>query len=114
MVDVTARPGVSAAQLEAAAAAELDRLVADGVTEGEVARAMALLESDFVQAMQSAGDRADKLSMFATLCESPARLNDEVSRYRAVTAAEVTAFARARLGPDNRASLMYVPKEAAA
>ena len=114
VVDVTARPGVSAAQLEAAAAAELDRLVADGVTEGEVARAMALLESDFVQAMQSAGDRADKLSMFATLCESPARLNDEVSRYRAVTAAEVTAFARARLGPDNRASLMYVPKEEAA
>ncbi len=114
VVDVTARPGVTPSQLESATVAEIDRLMADGVTDLEVERAIALLETDFVQAMQSAGDRADKLSMFATLCGAPSRLNEELERHRRVTAAGVTAFARERLGADNRASLMYVPKPEAA
>jgi hypothetical protein len=38
----------------------------------------------------------------------------QVDRYRAVTAAQVTAFARERLGEDNRASLVYVPRERSA
>ncbi len=110
VVDATARPGVTAEQLEAAVAVELDRVVADGVREDEVSRAVALLETDMVLALQSAGDRADKLSMHATLFGEPERVNGELERYRGVTAAQVTAFARERLGPDNRASLMYVPK----
>ncbi len=110
VVDVTARPGVSAAQLEAATAAELDRVVELGVTDAEVARVVALLETDLALALESAGDRADKLSMFATFFEEPERVNAELERYRAVTTQQVSAFARARLGRDNRASLMYVPK----
>ena len=110
VVDVTARPGVTAEQLEAATAAELDRVVEFGVSDAEVARAVALLETDLVLALQSAGDRADKLSMFATFFGEPERVNAELERYRAVSTGQVTAFARERLGRDNRASLMYVPK----
>ncbi|MBI3789832.1 MAG: insulinase family protein [Gemmatimonadetes bacterium] len=114
VIDVTARPGVSAERLEAATVAEVDRLIAEGVTDAEVERALAMLETDIVIALQSAGDRADKLSLFATLLGDPRRLNEELARHRRVRAADVTAFARTRLGADNRASLLYVPKGAAA
>jgi len=61
--------------------------------------------------MQTAGDRADKLSLFATYFGDPRLLNEQVDRYRSVTAQQVDAFARTRLGRDNRASLLYLPHE---
>jgi predicted Zn-dependent peptidase len=47
--------------------------------------------------------------MFATYFGDPSLVNEQVERYRAVTPQQVAAFARDRLGDDNRASLMYVP-----
>jgi hypothetical protein len=38
-------------------------------------------------------------------------VNEQADRYRAVRADEVNAFASSRLGEDNRASLLYVPKD---
>ena len=111
VVDVTARPGVSAAQLEQEVGAELDRLHAGGVTPDEVDRAVALIETGVVAALQSAGDRADQLSKFATYLGDPTLVNEQVERHRRVSADDVARFARARLGPDNRATLLYVPKE---
>lgn len=116
IVDVTGRPGVSVAVLEAGVAAQVDLLQRDGVTAAEVERAVALIETDFVSAMQSAGERADKLSQFATYFGDPGLVNVQADRYRAVSAAAVNAFAHDSLGPDNRVSLLYVPRatEAAA
>ena len=113
VIDATARPGVSSETLEGAIEAEVDRLRADGVTDEEVARAQALLESDFIRSMQSAGERADQLSRFATFFDEPRLVNEQLSRYRAINSADVDAFARARLGQDNRASLVYIPRVAA-
>jgi zinc protease len=111
IVDATARPGITAERLEQEVAAEIDRLRDTGVTQAEVARAVALIETDFVSSMQSAGDRADALSKFATYLGDPRLVNEQTERHRRVTPEEVNAFARARLGPDNRASLIYVPRE---
>jgi len=111
VVDVTARPGIDAEVLEREVAAEIDLLHADGVDSTEVERAVALIETDFVSSMQAAGDRADKLSLFATYFGDPRLLNEQVDRYRAVTAQQVNVFARGRLGRDNRASLLYLPRE---
>ena len=69
------------------------------------------MESGFVLALQSAGDRADQLSRFATYFGDPSLVNAQAARYAAVTAADVAAFARTFLGADNRAFLIYVPKE---
>ena len=110
VLDVTARPETSLETLEAGVGAEVDRLVRDGVTQDEVERAVALIETDLTAALQSAGDRADKLSLFATYFGDPALVNVQADRYRAVTAEQVNAFARARLGADNRASLVFVPR----
>ncbi len=109
VADATARPGTDAATLEAAVVAEVDRLRRDGVRAEEIERVMALIETDFVTSMQTAGDRADAISKFATLLGDPSLVNEQLERYRKVTAEEVTAFARDFLGEDNRASLVYVP-----
>ena len=111
VVDVTARPGIDAETLEREVVREIDALREGGVTDAEVARAVALIETDFVSSMQAAGERADKLSLFATYFGDPRLLNEQVDRYRAMTARDVNTFVANRLGPDNRVSLLYVPQD---
>ncbi|MEY4855988.1 MAG: hypothetical protein RLZZ97_818 [Gemmatimonadota bacterium] len=114
VVDATAHPDVTPAQLEAAVLAELDLMHQHGVTDVEVQRARALIETSFVTSMQSAAERADQLSRFATYFGNATLINDQVERYGATTTAAVSTLARERLGPDNRALLMFVPAESAA
>jgi len=111
VIDVTARPGVEAEVMEREVARAIDVLQTDGVTSDELERAVALIETDFIASMQAAGERADKLSLFATYFGDPRLLNEQVARYRSVKAGDVNAFARERLGADNRASLLYVPRD---
>ena len=112
--DVTGRPGLAADVLERAVVAEIDRLITEGVTPEERERALAGFETAWVTGLQSAGARADKLSQFATYFGDAARVNDELERYRAVRVEDLSRCARERLGADNRASLLYVPRRGAA
>jgi zinc protease len=109
IADVTARPGVSAETLEAEVVREIDRVRHGGVTDDEVQRAVALLETALVSSLQSAGDRAEKLSMFATYLGDPGLVNEQMECYQRVTSAQVSQLAREMLGEDNRVSLVYVP-----
>jgi predicted Zn-dependent peptidase len=111
VVDVTARPEISVAQLEEEVEREIDRLYADGISDAEVRRAKSLIETDLIAALQSAGERADRLSMFATYFEEPELVNSQVDQYRAVTVDQVNAIVAARFGENNRANLIYVPTE---
>jgi zinc protease len=111
VVDVTGRPGVAAEQLEQEVAYEIDTIVRDGLEPVEVERAVAVIQTSFVSAMQEAGERADRLSMFATYFGRPEAINEEVDRYAAVTTDRVNDFVRAYLDEDNRASLLYIPRE---
>ena len=110
IVDVTARPETSAEKLEEEVERAIDELVRDGVSEMEVQRAAALIQTDMVTAMQSASERADRLSMFATLLGDPGLINEQSARYDEVTAARVNQFVREHLGSDNRAKLLYIPR----
>jgi predicted Zn-dependent peptidase len=110
VVDVTARPEVGAEQLEQEVGREVDAMHERGVSDAEVERAVALVQTDMVRSLQSAAERADQLSRFATYFGDPSLVNEQLDRYRSVTAAQVSAFAREYLGRDNRASLLYVPR----
>ena len=112
VVDVTARPETSVEQLEEAVQLELDRMATGDVTADEVARVVTLIETELVASLQSASERADKLSLFATYFGDPRLVNEQAGRYRAVTTEQVNAFVRERLVRENRASLLYVPREA--
>lgn len=111
VVDVTARPEIPPTQLEEEVEREIDTVYREGVTQLEVNRAIALIETDLVSSLQSAGERADRLSMFATYFRKPELINEQAAMYRAVTLDRVNALIGERLGPDNRASLMYVPRD---
>lgn len=113
VIDVTGRPGVSGEQLEQEVSREVDVLCANGVSADEVARAVTLIQTEYTRALQSAGERADRLSMFATYFGDPGLINSQVRRYRSVTADAVNAFIADRLGENNRASLLYVPRTSA-
>ena len=110
VVDATARPGISIEALEQGVSDVLDELRVSGPRQAELDRVLAQTETDFVSSMQSAGDRAEQLSRFATYFGEPRLLNEQVARYRDVTIESVHAMAKERLGPDNRASLVYVPR----
>jgi predicted Zn-dependent peptidase len=110
ILDVTGRPETSPEQLESEVEREVDELVEKGVTAEEVQRAIALIQTDIVTALQSASERADRISMFATLLGDPSLINRQADKYGAVTRESVNAFARDRLGADNRAKLIYVPR----
>lgn len=110
VADVMGRPETSPERLEEEVGREIDRLAREGVTQPEVDRAIALIETDIVTALQSASERADRLSMFATYFGEPELLNEQSAKYRSVTAADVNEFAQSRLGADNRATLLFVPK----
>jgi zinc protease len=113
VLDVTARPETTPEQLERAVHLEVDRMHEEGVTADEVARAVTLIQTELIVSLQSAGDRADKLSLFSTYFGDPSLVNVQADRYRAVTMEQVNAFARSRLGVENRAGLLYVPRDTA-
>jgi predicted Zn-dependent peptidase len=110
VADVMARPETEPGKLEEEVGKEIDRLVEKGVTDAEVDRAVSLIETDMITALQSASERADRLSMFATFFGQPELLNEQAEKYHAVSAKQVNEFARSSLGSDNRASLLFVPK----
>jgi zinc protease len=114
VLDVTSRPGITVEQMEREVAVEVHAMFAGGVTEDEVERAVTLIQADYITALQSASERADRLSMFATYFGDPGLINAQVARYAAVTKADVNEFVRERLGENNRASLVYVPRDAEA
>ncbi len=59
------------------------------------------------------GERADRLSMHATLFDDPAMVNRRLSDLLAVTPERIREATEAYLAPDNRVVLRYVPNEGA-
>ncbi len=108
LVWATGYEDTRAEDLERAVALELEGL--SDAEDAEIARAIAVTETDLVRSLERVGERADLLSMFELYFDDPGRLNRELDRLRAVTSGDVRRFAAERLGPDNRAVLTYVPE----
>ncbi len=106
----TVRPGVSVSRVEAALHEELARLTTELVTDDELARAKALTEADELGSLQRVEERADRLSMYATLFDDPSLINRMLPRYLAVTPEAIREVAAAVFRPDNRVVLTYLPE----
>ncbi len=111
---VTIRPGVDVARVEAAFLEELDRVATEPVTPDELARAHALIEADELGALQRVEERADRLSMYATLFDEPDLIDRMLPRYLAVTPNAIVEAARDVFREDNRLVLTYLPDGPAA
>jgi len=107
----TASPGVEVAALETALWEELQG-VGKAVSQEEVDRAVTGIEARQTLALQQVGERADQLSMFATLFDDPDRINRELEEYRAIRAESVARFAAEYLRPEAAVTLVYRPRAA--
>jgi predicted Zn-dependent peptidase len=106
----TVRPGVAVDRVEAALHEEIERLAVEPVSPDELARAFALIEADELGALQRVEERADRLSMFATLFDAPNLINEMLHRYLAVTPEAILEVSAATFRPDNRLVLTYLPE----
>ena len=109
----TARPGVDLIELETAFWQELERMGREPVSEDELARAKALTEADELGALQRVDEKADRLSMYATLFDDPEMINGILPRYLSTTAEEIQAVCREVFVKQNRVVLTYLPVTAA-
>jgi predicted Zn-dependent peptidase len=106
----TVRPGVSVDRVEAAFHEELERLAVEPVSADELARAFALIEADELGSLQRVEERAERLSMYATLFDDPGLINAMLGRYLAVTSEAILEVAAATFRADNRLVLTYLPE----
>jgi len=107
----TVRPGVSVERVERAFHEEVERLAVEPVSSDELARAFELIEADELGALQRVEERADRLSMYATLFDDPGLIDRMLPRYLSVTAERILEVAAATFRADNRLVLTYLPEQ---
>jgi predicted Zn-dependent peptidase len=107
----TVRPEAAVEAVEAGFFDELERISREPISADELARAKALIETDELGGLQRVGERADRLSMYATLLDDPGEINHQLERYLVVTAEDVRAACADVLVPANRVVLTYIPAE---
>jgi zinc protease len=78
-----------------------------------VERVIVGVEARQVIGLQQVGERADQLSMVATLFGEPERVNTELDEYRRVTAEDVSRFAREFLRAEEAVVMTYLPRASA-
>jgi zinc protease len=111
VIEATARPGHTAAEVEAALDAELTRFRASGPDQAEVDRARNTSEAQTIRGLERLGGFggvADRLNDYNHYLGDPGFLPKDIERYRQVTPATVKAFAQ-QLTPTSRVVVHGVP-----
>jgi predicted Zn-dependent peptidase len=106
----TLRPGIPVERVEAALHEELEVLAREPISDDELARARALIETEELGGLSRVEERADRLSMYATLFDDPDLINRMLPRYLAITADQIQEVAAATFRADNRVVLTYLPE----
>jgi zinc protease len=108
-IDVTASEGTEPAEVEAALAAELDRLAGEPPDDQELARVCLRRATTHAVTMQGSDERAERIGIYACLLDEPERFGQEGVRDLAITADAIADLARGPLSARNRVSLWYLP-----
>ena len=107
---VTMRPDADAGTAEAILDEELRRMTREPVTDDEIVRAHALIESAELSALSRMDEVADRLSMYSTYFDRPELINEQLGRYLEVDAESVRDVCADVFATDARAVLTYVPR----
>ena len=116
-IEVTARPGHTAEELEKALDEELTAFRTTPPTADELERARNTIETNIIGGLERLGGFggiADRLNSYNHYLKDPGYLEQDILRYRAVTPASVLAFAKSQLTPTSRAIVHAVPGTPAA
>ncbi|WP_423927699.1 M16 family metallopeptidase [Candidatus Palauibacter sp.] len=113
-VVATARPGVSAAELETAVRDVLEEMRDGGVGAGELEGTLNRARHALVGGLAGFGERADAIAHAAVLRGDPNYVNDAFTRYGTIARPDVERVARTVLDPDRLTVLHVVPEAAEA
>jgi zinc protease len=111
-IEVTARPGHTADEMEKAVDAELAAFRKDGPTAAELERARNGIETGMIQGLERLGGFggvADRLNEYNHYLGNPGYFPEDVHRYQAATTESIRAFAQAQLKPTARVVVYGIP-----
>lgn len=114
LIIATARPGQSLDKLQAVIDEELDKLRATPPDAREMQRALNQIEANFFRGMERVGGfggKANQLNSYYKATGDPDYFQEDLDRYRAVTAEGVKAAVEKYLPKDRRVELSIVPGE---
>ena len=112
MIMATARPGQGLDKIQAVIDEELDKLRKETPTAREMTRALNQTEASFYRNMERVGGfggKADQLNAYFKAAGTPDFFDQDLARYRAVTAADVQAAVDRYLPKDRRVELSVIP-----
>ncbi len=113
-VQALVAPGKRAADVEAAADAEIERVKTGPIEEWEMEKARNTARSRLVSSLAGSLYRAMLLSQYAVYYDDPGLINTRADRTMKVTPADVQRVARQYLVPENRAVVITNPAPVAA
>jgi zinc protease len=113
LVEATPRPGHSVDELEKVIDEEIAKLQREAPSDHEVQRALNQIEASFYNRMERVGGfggKADQLNAYYTNTGDPDWFNEDLARYRALSASDIRAAADAFLPSGRRVELTVVPE----
>jgi zinc protease len=106
---VTPKPGHTPAEMAKLVNEELQKLMADGITDRELARAQNSTRAQFLDRLASDLGKADQLNFYNYFVGTPDYARQDAARYDKVTVEDVKRVANAYLGKP-RVTLTVVPE----
>ena len=108
-VDVTARPGHTAKEIEAAIDEELEKLRAAPVSGPELEQARNTIETGMIAGIEKVGGLADLLNQYNHYTGDPGYFDKEIATYRKVTPEQIREVVNAQLRRSARVVIYGVP-----
>ena len=108
-VFATARPGHDLNEIERVITEEVGRIATDGPTAREIERVRNQNEAQFLARMETDLGKADQLNFYNYFAGTPDYFQQDLDRYRRVSAADVQRVARQYLAGQRRVVLSVVP-----
>jgi zinc protease len=112
LIEATPQPGHTLEELQKVIDEEIARLQREPPSDHEVQRAINQIESSFYNRMERVGGfggKADQLNAYYTNTGDPDWFNEDLQRYRAISATDVRAAADAYLPAGRRVELTVQP-----
>ena len=114
MIIATARPGHTAEELQKVIDEEIAKLQNEPPTAHELERSLYQIEASFYNRLERVGGfsgKGDQLNAYYTETGDPDWFNEDMARYRALSASDIRAAATEFLPLDKRVELTIVPEK---
>lgn len=114
MIVATARPGQTLEKIQSLIDEEIDKLRGAPADEREMTRTLNQIEANFYRGMERVGGfggKADQLNAYYTRTGMPDFFEEDLSRYRALSAEDIRSAVNRYLPKDKRVELSIVPED---